>query len=225
MRHGGRDEHDLRGRRQVAVDVVDLFLEASVEHLICLVQDQHLDVTCAEVALLDHVEDSARCTRHDVHSGLEGVDVVRDSLAADAHVDLHVQVIAQSQADLLTLLCELACWRKEERLRLPGAGVHGLERAQAEDAGLARATLRLNDHITTLEDWQDGTLLHGRGALEAVGINAAQQVLLQAQRVKGWEHLNVLGCLEDKPLIFWCLGHDWRVGLATSRGWVRDGPT
>ena len=39
----GGDEADLGGRREVSVDVVDLFLEPLVQHLVGLVQNQHLD--------------------------------------------------------------------------------------------------------------------------------------------------------------------------------------
>ena len=39
----GGDEADLGGGREVSVDVVDLFLEPLVQHLVGLVQNQHLD--------------------------------------------------------------------------------------------------------------------------------------------------------------------------------------
>ena len=62
-RKGGRDEHDLCGRREVAVHVVDLLLEALVQHLIGLVQHQHLDVSRAQRSPVDHVYNVilARC--------------------------------------------------------------------------------------------------------------------------------------------------------------------
>ena len=39
----GGDQADLGGGREVSVDVVDLFLEPLVQHLVGLVQNQHLD--------------------------------------------------------------------------------------------------------------------------------------------------------------------------------------
>ena len=46
---------DLCGGRQIAVDVVDLLLEALVQHLVRLVQHQHLDGASSESAPPDHV--------------------------------------------------------------------------------------------------------------------------------------------------------------------------
>mmetsp|Transcript_47404 Transcript_47404/g.136941 ORF Transcript_47404/g.136941 Transcript_47404/m.136941 type:complete len:469 (-) Transcript_47404:55-1461(-) len=204
VRHGRGHQHHLSRGRQVAVDIIDLLFEPTVEHLVCLVQHQHLDLARAEVPLLDHVEDAARCPRDDVHAGLEGVDVVRDALAADATVDLDVQVVAQRQAHLLTLLGKLARRREEQHLRLALSGVYGLESAQAEDAGLASSALRLHDDVAALEDRQDCPLLHGGRPLEAIGVHAAEQVLLEAQGVKGRQHLHILGGLEDEALVVGC---------------------
>ncbi len=49
VRQRGTNKHHLRLRRQIPVHVVDLLLEALVEHLVRLVQDQDLDVPCLEV--------------------------------------------------------------------------------------------------------------------------------------------------------------------------------
>ena len=43
MGESGRDEADLGCWWKVSVDVIDLLFESLVEHLISLVQDQHLD--------------------------------------------------------------------------------------------------------------------------------------------------------------------------------------
>ena len=40
-------------------DVVDLILESSRQHLVGLVEDEHLDVVGAEDLTRDHVEDAA----------------------------------------------------------------------------------------------------------------------------------------------------------------------
>mmetsp|Transcript_138 Transcript_138/g.252 ORF Transcript_138/g.252 Transcript_138/m.252 type:complete len:462 (+) Transcript_138:109-1494(+) len=207
VRHGGGNQDHLRGGREIAVDVIHLLLEAAVQHLICLIQHEHLDLAGAEVPLLDHVEDAARSAGDDVAAGLEGVDVIGDALAADAAVDLDVQVVAEGQANLLTLLGQLARGREEEDLRLALLRRHRLQRAQAEDARLARAALRLHDDVPALQDGQDGALLHGGRALEAVGVDAAEQVFLQAQRIEGRQHLHILGGLEDKALVVGCLLH------------------
>lgn len=55
----GAKKDDLRGRGEVAVDVINLVLEALVKKLIGLVQDEHLYVTGAEYAPSDHVKNAA----------------------------------------------------------------------------------------------------------------------------------------------------------------------
>ena len=44
---------DVRG--QESVDIVDLGLEATTQHLISFIKHKHLDVASSEVASLDHV--------------------------------------------------------------------------------------------------------------------------------------------------------------------------
>ena len=39
VRECGRDEDDLRGGREITVDVVDLFFESFVQHLVSFVED------------------------------------------------------------------------------------------------------------------------------------------------------------------------------------------
>ena len=105
VRERCRDQNHLARGRQVAVDVVDLLFEALREHLVRLVDDEHLDRTRAKVAPLDHVEDASWRPRHGVHARIEPADVLADRLAADARVALHAHVIAQRQHHLLRLLC------------------------------------------------------------------------------------------------------------------------
>jgi hypothetical protein len=61
----------LRVGRQVAVHVVDLLLEALVQHLVRLVQHQRTDRARAQRAPLDHVEHAAGRARHDVRARLQ----------------------------------------------------------------------------------------------------------------------------------------------------------
>eukprot|EP00966_Prymnesium_polylepis_P103544 2397510-Prymnesium_polylepis.1 len=98
----------LRRRRQVAVDLIDLLLEALAQHLVGLVEYQHLDSARAQVAPPDHVEDAAGRPRDGVHAGVEAADVLADRLAADARVALHAHVVAEREHHLLRLLRQLA---------------------------------------------------------------------------------------------------------------------
>mmetsp|Transcript_1012 Transcript_1012/g.2689 ORF Transcript_1012/g.2689 Transcript_1012/m.2689 type:complete len:399 (+) Transcript_1012:376-1572(+) len=191
-RHGRRDEHHLRRRRQVAVDVIDLLFEAAREHLVCLVDHQHLNATRAQRAPVDHVEDAARRAGHRMHASLEPAQVLSDGLAADARVALHGHEVAQGQHHLARLLGELARGREHEGLHVADRGVDGLQQPDTEDGGLARARLRLCDRVAPPHDGDQRALLDGGRTLEAIGVNPPQQVLTQAHRVEGADHHEVL---------------------------------
>lgn len=104
----GRDEADLRRWRQITVNVVDLLFEAFVEHLVGLVQHQHLDRSGPQHAPLDHVEDAAGRSAHDVLTVIQLSDVLAQVCAADAGMALDVHEVTQSEDDLLDLHRQLA---------------------------------------------------------------------------------------------------------------------
>ena len=67
-RHGGREEDDLGVGREELEDVVDRVLESGGEHLIGLVETEHLDAFSLEGTSVDHVKDSTRGSDNDVGS-------------------------------------------------------------------------------------------------------------------------------------------------------------
>lgn len=108
MGERGRHDDDLRAGGEVPVHVVDLFAEAAVEELVSLVEDEHLDVSRAEVSAADHVCDAPGGAGNDVLAVVELFDVFADVCTADAGVALHVHVVAKSHDDGLDLGCEFA---------------------------------------------------------------------------------------------------------------------
>ena len=99
-------------RRQISIDVVDLLLEPFVEHLVCLVEDQHLDSPCPQRPTPDHVEDTAWRARNHVLAVVQLPDVFAQVRATDARVALHVHVVSQGQHHLLNLDCQLSGGRE-----------------------------------------------------------------------------------------------------------------
>jgi len=78
--------------------------------------------------------------------------------------------------------------QKQARLyttQLPLPRVDHLAHAERDQRRLSRAALRLDARVPPAEDRHDGALLHGRGPLVAVGVEAAQEVLLQAHVLEG----------------------------------------
>mmetsp|Transcript_14814 Transcript_14814/g.33881 ORF Transcript_14814/g.33881 Transcript_14814/m.33881 type:complete len:372 (+) Transcript_14814:233-1348(+) len=178
VRQRSRNENHLSGRWQIAVNVIDLLLETLREHLIRLVDHQHLDRARAQVAPPDHVEHAAWRARHRMHSRIQPADVLANALATNARMALHAHVVSERQHHLLRLLGQLACGRERKRLRLALRSVQALQHPCAEDGGLARARLRLCDSVSSLEDGHDGALLNGGRLLKAIGIDATEQLIL-----------------------------------------------
>ena len=103
----GGDEADLGCGGQVAVHVVNLLLEPLVQHLVSLVQHQHLDAAGAEGPPPDHVEDPARGAGDHVLAVVQLADVLAEVGASDAGVALHVHVVSEGEHHLLDLNCQL----------------------------------------------------------------------------------------------------------------------
>jgi hypothetical protein len=161
---GGAEQDDLGSGREVTVDVINLILEALVEELVGLVQDEHLDVARAEDAPPNHVEDPAGRPREDVLTIFEFTYVLADGSAADARVTLHVHVVAQGEDDGLDLRREFAGGGEDERLGLSDGDIDGLQHGDGEGGRFTRAGLGLRDDIPTLCYREDRTLLN-RGGL------------------------------------------------------------
>lgn len=85
---------------------------------------------------------------------------------------------------LLDLHGQLASGREDEGLALADAGVDRLQDRDGEGGRLAGTGLGLRNDVMALEAGHDGALLDGRGLLEAVSVDAAQQLLLEVHVVE-----------------------------------------
>ena len=99
----------------------------------------YLHVLYTKSPTVDHIENPAGCPDDDVHAALELAHVVTDIGATDAGVALNLHVVAKGQADLLDLLCQLACRCQDEGLAVRLSVVNLLQDAHAESGSLAGA--------------------------------------------------------------------------------------
>ena len=171
---GGGDETDLSGWGQIAIHVIDLLLESLIQHLVGLVQHQHLDAPGPQSPPPNHVKYPPRGSRHHVLPVIKLPDVLSEIGSSDAGVTLDVHVVSKSQHDLLDLDGQLPGGRQTENLGLPHSGVNTLEDGAGEGRGLSCSGLSLSDDITTLHDGLDCSLLDGGGLLESVGVNSSE---------------------------------------------------
>lgn len=99
---------------EVTVDVVDLLTESAVKEFVGFIEDEHLDVTGAQVAPADHVCDSAWCSRDDVLTVIEFPDVFTNICSSNTSVTLDVHVVTEGHDNGLNLGCKFASRGKDK---------------------------------------------------------------------------------------------------------------
>lgn len=177
---GSRHHDDLRGGREVSVHVVDLLSESLVEQLIGFVENQHLNVTSAQMPASNHVGNTTRGTGNDVLAVIQLPDVLADVCSSDTGMALHVHVVAESHDDALNLGGQLARWGEDECLGFADGRIDDLEHANGESRSFASSGLRLGNCITALADLDDGAGLNSRGGLVTIGVDSTKERLCQA---------------------------------------------
>ena len=101
---GSGNNHTLNARGQVPVNVIHLVFESLIEHLVCFIQNEHLNRMSFEGSPLDHIEHSSRSATYYVHSMLQLGNVLVYIPPSDAAEYFHTHVIAKSHHHLLGLL-------------------------------------------------------------------------------------------------------------------------
>lgn len=174
---GGTDDHDLRRRWQVAVDVVDLLSEPLVKELVCFVQDEHLDVPRPKMASSNHISYSSWCARNNVLAVVELANILPNVGATDAGVALHVHIVAQCHNNRLDLSSQFSRRGQDKSLGLAHGRVNNLQHADREGGCLSRAGLGLRDGVASLANLDNGSRLDGGRGFIAVSVDAAEEVL------------------------------------------------
>jgi len=145
--HGGGQEDDLGRLRQKLEDVVDLLGETARQHLVGLVEDEHLHVVGLQDTTLNHVVDTAGSTDDHLGAVLESLHVVTDAGAANAGMALDVHEVTDSDNNLLDLLGELSGGGEDERLAGLDVRVDLLEGRNGEGSRLTGTRLGLCNDI------------------------------------------------------------------------------
>ena len=106
--HGGGKQAHLNLLRHKLEYIINLILEAAREHLVGLVEDEHLDVAGAKGAAVDHVVHAAGGADNDVNALLQLADVVSHIGSSDAGVALGLHEVTELDDNFLDLLGQLA---------------------------------------------------------------------------------------------------------------------
>ena len=116
LRHGGGEEDNLSRLWEKLEDVVDLLGETTRQHLVSLIEHEHLHAVGLEDTALDHVLDTARRADHDLWAILKSLHIISYARAADAGVALDLHEVADGDHDLLDLLREFTSGCKDQGL-------------------------------------------------------------------------------------------------------------
>jgi hypothetical protein len=181
---GGREEHRLAIVRDAAQDLVDLRLEAHVEHPVGLVEDEDLDRVEVDHAPVHQVLQPA--WRRDQHVCLLGLGGLRGNRhAAVDGCDLEPAHLAEPGQHVGHLDGELPCGDEDE------GGGHAVSRLGALDdrdrecERLAGARGGLGEDVLPCERRRNGTGLDLERRLDPLGAQDLDKVRAQANRGKG----------------------------------------
>ena len=161
----GREEHRLAVARQPADDLVDLRLEAHVQHPVCLVEHEDAHGVEDDEPALDQVVEPARSRDENVRAADPlGLCGEWNTSVGDCDVN---PVAARDRLDLLRHLgAELAGRDEDERAGSPGAGLEALDDRRREGECLAGARRRLREDVTAGEGVRQDACLDREGDVD-----------------------------------------------------------
>lgn len=135
--HGGGQKNDLGGLREKLEDVVDLLSETARQHLIGLVENEHLHGVGLEEATLDHIVDTTWSTDNDLRTILESLHVITNAGTTNAGMALNVHEITDGDDNLLDLLSQLTGWCEDQSLAALDIWVDLLQSGDGESGSLS----------------------------------------------------------------------------------------
>ena len=195
-RQGRAEQGRLSLRRGFSQDLLHILHEPHVEHFIRLVEDKRADMLDVESLALDQVEQTAGSAHHHVHTAVETRDLRSIRLSAIDSQDAHVQVFAIDSHGIGNLQRQLACGRQDQRLDVPLRG-KVVQNGKRKGSGLARAGLRLADHICPAEHDRDQGGLDGRWLGIAKLVNRLRNLFAQVEGSKIGCHLFLLSSVVE----------------------------
>ena len=125
--HSSREKSDLNITWQILEDVLNLLLEASGEHLVCLIHDEEPEVICFENTLLHHIVNSTWSSYNDVDSLFKELDVLSNAGTSDTGVNFNTHVFADGVHNEGDLQGQFSGWCNNERLDVLTSDINRLQ--------------------------------------------------------------------------------------------------
>lgn len=118
-RHGGREQANLNIMGEVFEDLSDLVHETSAQHLVSLIENNHLKVISLEGFSVDEIFDPTRCSDHNLNASIfQCIPILLGIRASDAATCGNVDELAEAEDDLVDLLGELSGGGEDDGLAL-----------------------------------------------------------------------------------------------------------
>lgn len=118
---------------------------------------------------------------------------------------IHTHVVTNSLHHFLCLCGKLPSGRQYQCLHLVDRGVDDLADGEGDHGCLPRAGLRLGDDVASGDDGEHGALLDGGGLVEAVAVDAVEEVVADLHDVEAGDRLDACRGLEGFCLYDECL--------------------
>ena len=167
LRHGGGEQRRLARLGRLLQNRLDVVAEAHVQHLVGLVQHRQPDAGEIQRAAPHVIHHAARRADHHLHAPAQLPQLALDGRAAVHRQHRYVPVLAQLHQLAGGLQRQLPRGRQHDGLHAPVRRVDLLHQRNAEGRRLARARLRLADHVPPLQHGRNRVPLNRRGLLEA----------------------------------------------------------
>lgn len=229
----GGPHASLTVRANLRDDLADLRLETHVQHAIRLVQNEISDTTKVGAASLEHVNQTTGSGNADLNTTAKVADLralghttVDTGVAntgglaelGDFGLDLNRQLTGGGKDE-----DNGSVTRGEQRL-----GVDVDDSGQTVGQGLSGTSLGNTDNITTREGHRPTLRLNGGGAIEALGLDLAQDVLREASLVEGLNGARDVLALDSHllalaELVDFALGASSNIGVLLVEGLLELG--
>ena len=118
-------------------DVVNLILESTRKHLICLIEEKLADAVKTECPTVDHIIDTTGSSDNNVDTILKGADIVTDSSSSDTSMDLNIHEVSKSDNNLLNLLSQLTGGSEDKTLTSTISLVESGKSSNCESCGFS----------------------------------------------------------------------------------------
>ncbi len=176
--HGCREKTDLAVGWNHLDDLIDLLKESKSQHLVSLINDQHLQALGAQVPSVHHILNSSRSSYYYMAAFLQGLLVMDNLSSSSTQVYLQLQVDSKVQNYILDLVSQLSGWSHDQSLHGKIVLVNILKHSDCEGCGLTGSRLGLGNDVSLFDDREDSFLLDLGWVDESVPEDSSEEVLL-----------------------------------------------